>query len=457
MSTENKNEAKESPSGRINRLCKCLNQFDFGEQQSKEVVEEIENTYQESIKLRNYSNEKEVKSISQIMDEKKSDAYHRATTSIILLLCMTEESQRSEESQKSEESKKSKILKYYAEPIAVAFDSIKKQFPATKDIAKFIDTIIVMFLLKNMSTINTELKTLKKEVGINGLLPMDLILGAINKMEKNEDLELLGKKFPSYSRLDEDCKGYIKKGVIDFLISQFVQAEIIPINLKDVEKFLYKSNQQNEKEKNDYIINLNCVYSLFNLASRKKALTPQSLSSYLSAFESIRRLTEIHTSYGDSCTDVYIQYLHKRGRLLNLNAYNASTQRALIRICCMTRLYTKDKAKSVVEAFSELSIEDKQILRKELGATGFEKEKAMWIYFSPDFLYNCNEKDRMKYGLQCMAKCYQLGREKIKERVFESNIIKLDIKSLVEAEEINVNSINSRWKGNDLEIFISSP
>jgi len=100
--------------------------------------------------------------------------------------------------------------------------------------------------------------------------------------------------------------------------------------------------------------------------------------------------------HGDDYTDIYTEYLHERGRLLGLNAYNLSTQRALVRICCMARCHEAEDAILVVNAFNSLPLEIKQILRQELCVTGMEPEGAILLYYAPALVNNawkaCNKK-----------------------------------------------------------------
>jgi hypothetical protein len=158
----------------------------------------------------------------------------------------------------------------------------------------------------------------------------------------------------------------------------------------------------------------------------------ETYSDYKMAISAINKFTAVDQTVDfDYYTDIYTEYLSGRGKPFDLDAYNCSNQRAIIRLCCMARCHEPKHADYVKEAFRELPPHVKQILRRELTVTGNEDEGGILLYYSPALMNNVwkcaateakskkmNDEDTKKEmqkwlvkGLELMAKCYQVARE----------------------------------------------
>ena len=177
---------------------------------------------------------------------------------------------------------------------------------------------------------------------------------------------------PTFSSLSDEYQELILEGLSAvFNMGQYVQSECLPANLCPLNVFeSYKA------------IDFYMIHVLFDIAGAAGHVNPNGSlicnelywKKFSWALDTIRDFLREHYT----ARQAYDVYLGE-----TMNYYGLHNNFAVGRICNLVSVSTKEEALEIEAAYDELDSHVKDVLDKELLATGIERDTGILLYYAP--------------------------------------------------------------------------
>mmetsp|Transcript_6232 Transcript_6232/g.6826 ORF Transcript_6232/g.6826 Transcript_6232/m.6826 type:complete len:463 (-) Transcript_6232:164-1552(-) len=213
--------------------------------------------------------------------------------------------------------------------------------------------------------------------------------------------------FPSFKLLSEDEQRLYKKQVMtnSFNLGAFVQGESVPYSLYEL-----------IKRCDDYyirIIVLVLAFTSFNYDKQfvSTVFTNEMCHKYLTAILIILNNSEsIKANFNDKgklkeiVIDIYDHYLRARASMshvpTDLSAFPDDEICPLLRIIALARAENDLHWRKIVFVWKRLADSQKTKLIRYMSVSGFQNEKAIYVYYAPAMIANTIKKYQVNYPLE---------------------------------------------------------
>lgn len=263
---------------------------------------------------------------------------------------------------------------------------------------------------------------------------------------------------PSYVKLSDRYKHLILDGLkADFNIGQLIQGESVPASLNGLSGIGAESLDF-------YLLHALCDIggaAGHQVQNGSAILTQQGYLGFKYAIEAIRKLAT-----GSPVVEVYDHYLLLRSYDLE-TVINDDESRALVRLCCMLRMYQSGDVQKVKEVWRQLPSNVRVILIHELGRNGTDDGWAILPYYAPAMLANLLRSmyahghhsafsEALQTGLLTLARLYQEARIHLRGRtgngVFTCMASALARMAASAPHSLAVHDIRLHPQGDDAEV-----
>eukprot|EP00746_Dinoflagellata_sp_MGD_P009917 gnl/MRDRNA2_/MRDRNA2_120324_c0_seq1.p1 gnl/MRDRNA2_/MRDRNA2_120324_c0~~gnl/MRDRNA2_/MRDRNA2_120324_c0_seq1.p1 ORF type:complete len:1026 (-),score=208.12 gnl/MRDRNA2_/MRDRNA2_120324_c0_seq1:221-3259(-) len=223
-------------------------------------------------------------------------------------------------------------------------------------------------------------------------------------------LESSPEVLPSYSRLSEEYQKLIRQSVrVQFNFGQFLQAENLPANLKNLQGL----SDQGEEALGFYLFHI--------FADMCGILGAKSLEGSLFMTETMyanfnRGRDVLQMLSSKSVWDTYDVFLQRRSALC-FSRFSSDAERAVVRLACCARVFDYDGGILVQNAFQGLYSDERARLTKYLNADGIRERPGFLLYYAPAFMENAklNPNVGLENGMRLMLAVYDMAAEEYKE------------------------------------------
>ncbi|KAF4652938.1 hypothetical protein FOL47_010776 [Perkinsus chesapeaki] len=187
---------------------------------------------------------------------------------------------------------------------------------------------------------------------------------------------------PSYCRLPDKYQRLIEISIqVDFNFGQFLQAENLPANIRNVKSLL--------GNKGDEALAFYLFHIFADMAGIMGAknldgslfMTETMFNNFKKGLQTLQLLTH------ESMNDTYDAFLKLRAEEQGLE-FKTDEDRAIIRLACCSRVFDKEGGRQVLDAWNQLEPSEKKRLSDYLNRDGLEKTPGFLIYYMPAFLEN---------------------------------------------------------------------
>jgi len=291
----------------------------------------------------------------------------------------------------------------------------KVVFDKLKNSNELIEALLVFTVLNDLGKVGTIINNVRT-ITKTDELDHDKILYTALKISPS--------LFPSYQRLSLALQDKLVKGLeAQFNFAQLVQGENVPGSLAGLKCL------ENEDPLTVDLFNLHALFDIAGAAGHLNAFGSVTLQE--DTFHDVELcFTAVETAIrGASLEDVYNHYLAARGKSLHLDPSKPS-ERAVLRLVCMSRFHDAKEAEPLVEACKKLGYEQPEIwvyLRDELNFSGTIEgvEPTILIYYGPALLTNVLKAVKQSKGnlvegfvtaLKAMNECFDMVRQAVKRR-----------------------------------------
>lgn len=190
---------------------------------------------------------------------------------------------------------------------------------------------------------------------------------------------------PSYCRLPDKYQLLIETSLkVDFNFGQFLQAENLPANIKNVKSLL--------GNKGDVAL----AFYLFHIfADMAGIMGAKSLDGSMFMTETMfnnfkKGLTTLQLLTHETMNDTYDSFLKLRAKEQGL-AFQTPTDRAIIRLACCSRVFDEEGGRAVLDAWNQLEPNEQTKLTDYLNRDGIHKSPGFLIYYMPAFMENARK------------------------------------------------------------------
>lgn len=210
---------------------------------------------------------------------------------------------------------------------------------------------------------------------------------------------------PSLCRLSDYYQYAVRTSMtVDFNYGQFLQAENMPQNLTSIKEMIADKGQA-----------MLGFYLFHIFADMSGIMGAISLNGSLFMTETmysnfglgIRALSELAFK---SPNEVYNSLLNERANSQGLRFVPTTTDRSIVRLACLSRVFDKNGGFEVLSAWESLPDSTKQVLSEHLSRTGIADahSPAFLVYYAPAFMENCRKNPAVGLGraMQFLARVY---------------------------------------------------
>jgi len=313
-----------------------------------------------------------------------------------------------------------------------SFDILKEYVfdKSLKNEKDLMEALIVFTVINDLGKVKSVVNQVKSKTHVEEL-DHDKILSSALKL--SPDL------FQSFHKLKDDLKKNLIIGLeAQFNFAQFVQGENLPANLAGLQKLGSLGEQA------ALVATLFNLHALFDMAGAAAmfslngslVLTEETYHDIMFAIQSVESVIN-----GSSVTEVYCNYMNARGKSLKIIPQN-SENRAILRLCCMSRYHEEQEAKTILDSIQNLPSDTWNRLIEELDYVDNNNRTSIVLYYAPALLcnvqraikskpdYHISPSEGMVIALKSMDVCFTIARSLIQNKRVSSPIFTANINSV---------------------------
>eukprot|EP00928_Gymnodinium_smaydae_P096165 TRINITY_DN8436_c2_g1_i1.p1 TRINITY_DN8436_c2_g1~~TRINITY_DN8436_c2_g1_i1.p1 ORF type:complete len:1901 (-),score=440.52 TRINITY_DN8436_c2_g1_i1:2671-7926(-) len=238
---------------------------------------------------------------------------------------------------------------------------------------------------------------------------------------------------PSYAKLDSNLQRIVLSAVkSDFNFGQFLQGENLPASLCPFKQVVGSSR--------DGSVNVLGFFLFRIFAAMCGILGGVTLDGSLFMNERNYRnyslgLEVIQHLKIESAQEVYNRFLASRAEQMGMTFdFSSSESRACVRLLCLSRAFTLEEGRHVLESFQELSPQQRSDLAEYLHADGI-RELGFLMYGSPQLLENAknNRNIGLRLGFTILLRIYQKAAQEYQSvETKENKVVQIMMQEIIQ-------------------------